>query len=298
MPRILIILITSLILALPLKSQELYCNVQINHQQVEGTDKKVFETLRTAIYEFMNNRKWTNYKFDITERIECSILINITNRVSTDEFTAELNMALKRPVYNSSYNSTLLNYIDKNFQFSYVEYQPLEFVENSFTSNLTSVLAFYAYMFIGLDFDSFTLYGGSPFFEKAEAIVNAAQSSGSSGWKSFDNDKNRFWMVENLMNPTYQQVRRYMYEYHRLGLDVMYDDAQQGRGAITKSIEYLTRVKDNYPNLFILQLIMEAKGDEMINIYSEGSTTEKARASNMLIKLDPSNASKYEEIMQ
>jgi hypothetical protein len=298
MPRLLIILIVFLVLAIPLKSQELYCNVQINHQQVEGTDKKVFETLRSAIYEFMNNRKWTNYKFDITERIECSILINITNRVSTDEFTAELNMALKRPIYNSSYNSTLLNYIDKNFQFTYVEYQPLEFVENTFTSNLTSVLAYYAYMFIGLDFDSFTLYGGSPFFEKAESIVNSAQSSGSTGWKSFDSDKNRFWMVENLMNPSYQQVRRYLYEYHRLGLDVMYDDAQQGRGAVTKSIEYLTRLKDNYPNLFILQLIMEAKGDEMINIYSEGSTTEKARASNMLIKMDPSNASKYEEIMQ
>jgi hypothetical protein len=298
MSRIFLIVFISALLATPLKAQELYCNVQINHQQVEGTDKKVFETLRTAIYEFMNNKKWTNYKFDITERIECTILLNITNRVSTDEFTAELNMALKRPVYNSSYNSTILNYIDKNFKFSYVEYQPLDFAENSFTSNLTSVLAYYAYMFIGLDFDTFTLYGGSPFYEKAEAIVSAAQSSGETGWKSFDNEKNRFWMVENLMNSSYQPVRRFLYEYHRLGLDVMYDDAQQGRGAVTKSIEYLTRVKDNYPNLFILQLIMEAKGDEMVNIFSEGSTTEKARASNMLNKLDPANASRYEEIMK
>lgn len=294
----LIIFTSVLIFAIQAKSQELYCNVQINHQQVEGTDKKVFETLRTAIYEFMNNRQWTNYNFEITERIECSILLNITNRVSTDEFTAELNMALKRPVYNSAYNSTLLNYVDKNLRFTYVEYQPLEFSENTFYSNLTSVLAFYAYMFIGLDFDSFTLYGGSPFFEKAESVVNAAQSSGETGWKSFDSEKNRFWMVENIMNPSYQPVRRFFYEYHRLGLDVMYDDSQKGRAAIIKSIEYLTRVKDNYPNLFILQLIMEAKGDEMVNVFSEGSTTEKARASNMLIKLDPANASKYEEIMK
>ncbi|MDT8393515.1 MAG: DUF4835 family protein [Bacteroidales bacterium] len=294
----LIIFTGILIFAIQAKSQELYCNVQINHQQVEGTDKKVFETLRTAIYEFMNNRQWTNYNFEITERIECSILLNITNRVSTDEFTAELNMALKRPVYNSAYNSTLLNYVDKNFRFTYVEYQPLEFAENTYYSNLTSVLAFYAYMFIGLDFDSFTLYGGTPFFEKAENVVSVAQSSGETGWKSFDSEKNRFWMVENIMNPSYQPVRRFFYEYHRLGLDVMYDDSQKGRAAIIKSIEHLTRVKDNYPNLFILQLIMDAKGDEMVNVFSEGSTTEKARGSNMLIKLDPSNASKYEEIMK
>ncbi len=278
-------------------TQEIYCDVQINTQQVEGTDKKVFETLRTAVFEFMNNRKWTSHNFGIEERIECTILLNITNRISTDEFDAELNIALKRPIYNSAYNSTTMNYIDKEFKFVYVEYQPLDFVENTFTSNLTSVLAYYIYFFLGLDFDSYTLYGGTPYFEKAENIVNAAQSASAGGWKSFESQKNRFWLVENFMNPSYQQLRKFMYEYHRLGLDVMYDDASKGRASILKSMDYLIQVKDNWPNLFALQIIMEAKGDEFVNVFSEGSATEKTRAVNMLKKLDPAQASKYEDIL-
>jgi len=278
-------------------TQEIYCDVQINTQQVEGTDKKVFETLRTAIFEFMNNRKWTNYNFRIEERVECTILLNITNRISTDEFDAELNIALKRPIFNSAYNSTTMNYIDKEFKFVYVEYQPLDFVENSFSSNLTSVLAYYIYFFLGLDFDSYMLYGGTPYFEKAESIVTSSQSANARGWKSFESQKNRFWLVENFMNPSYQQLRKFMYEYHRLGLDVMYNDAAKGRASILKSMDYLIQLKNNWPNLFGLQIIMDAKGDEFINVFSEGSATEKTRAVNMLKKLDPAQASKYEEIL-
>lgn len=291
------LLFISVLLAGQIYSQEIYCDVQINTQQVEGTDKKVFETLRTALFEFMNNRKWTDYNFSMEERIECTILLNVTGRISTDEFTAELNMALKRPVFNSAYNSTTLNYVDKDFKFTYVEYQPLDFIENSYTSNLTSVLAYYVYIFLGLDFDSFALYGGTPYFEKAENIVNAAQSSAESGWKSFENQRNRFWLVENLMNPTYQPVRKFMYEYHRLGLDVMYNDPNKGRAAILKSLDYLVQIKDNWPNLLILQLIVDAKSDEFINVFSEGSATEKTRALNIFKKLDPANASKYDDLM-
>ena len=291
------ILLISVLIGLQSFAQEIYCNVQINTQQVEGTDKKVFETLRTAIFEFMNNRQWTSYNFKIEERIECTILLNVTSRLSSDEFTAELNMALKRPIFNSAYNSTTLNYIDKDFKFTYVEYQPLDFIENTFTSNLTSVLAYYVYIFLGLDFDSYSLYAGSPFFSKAENIVNAALSSGAAGWKSFESQKNRYWLVENLSNPSYQKIRKFMYEYHRLGLDQMYDDSQRGRAAILKSMDYLAEVKDSWPNLFILQLIMEAKSDEFINVFSEGSATEKTRAMNILKKLDPAQSSKYDEIM-
>lgn len=298
MHKILAILIISLLVTASASSQEIYCEVQINTQQVEGTDKKVFETLRTALFEFMNNRKWTNYNFAIEERIECTILINVTSRISSDEFDAELNMALKRPVFNSAYNSTMLNYIDKDFKFTYVEYQPLDFIENSYTSNLTSVLAYYVYVFLGMDFDSFTLYGGTPFYEKAENIVTAAQGSGETGWKSFENQKNRFWLVENLINPSYQQIRKFLYEYHRLGLDVMYSDPQKGRAAILKSMDNLEQVKESWPNLFVMQLIMEAKRDEFINVFSEGSSTEKTRAVNILNKLDPANSSRYDEIMK
>jgi hypothetical protein len=277
-------------------TQEIYCTVQINTQQVQGTDKKVFETLRTAIFEFMNNRKWTNYTYRMEERIECSILLNITNRISSDEFDAELIIALKRPIFNSAYNSTTMNYIDKEFKFVYIEYQPLDFIENTFTSNLTSILAYYIYFFLGLDFDSYTLYGGTPYFEKAENIVNSAQSSSARGWKSYESQRNRFWLVENFMNPSFKELRNFMYEYHRHGLDVMYDNASGGRATILKSMEYLVKVKDDWPNLFALQIIMDAKGDEFINIFSEGTGIEKTKAVNILKKLDPANASKYEEI--
>lgn len=292
-----IILIIGILFTAQIFAQEIYCDVQINTQQVEGTDKKVFETLRTALFEFINNRQWSSYNFSIEERIECTILLNVTARLSSDEFQADLNMALKRPIHNSAYNSTTLNYIDKDFKFTYVEYQPLEFIENSYTSNLTSVIAYYIYIFLGLDFDSFTLFGGTPSYEKAENIVNAAQSSGESGWKSFESQKNRFWLVENLTNPSYQPIRKFMYEYHRLGLDVMYDDANKGRSTILKSLEHLEEIKDSWPNLFFLQLIIDAKNDEFINIFSEGSSTEKTRAMNILKKLDPANASRYDEIM-
>lgn len=292
------ILLISLFISMQVFTQEIYCDVQINTQQVEGTDKKVFETLRTAVFEFMNNRQWTDFTFGIEERIECTILINVSARISSDEFQADLNMALKRPTFNSAYNSTMMNYVDKDFKFTYVEYQPLEFIENTFTSNLTSTLAYYVYIFLGIDFDSFTLYGGTPYFEKAENIVNASQSAGESGWKSFESQKNRFWLVENFMNPSYQSIRKFMYEYHRLGLDVMYGDANKGRAAILKSLNYLAQLKESWPNLFVLQLVMDAKADEFINVFSEGSATEKTRAMNILKKLDPANASRYEDIMK
>ena len=296
MHRKIVLFILGLLVFSQVYTQEIYCTVQINTQQVQGTDKKVFETLRTAVFEFMNNRKWTEYTFGMQERIECSILLNITNRISSDEFDAELTIALKRPVYNSAYNSTTMNYIDKEFKFVYIEYQPLDFIENTFTSNLTSILAYYVYFFLGLDFDSFTLYGGTVYFEKAENIVNAAQGTSARGWKSYESQRNRFWLVENFMNPAFQGLRKFMYEYHRLGLDVMYDDAAKGRATILKSMEYLAEIKKGWPNLFALQIIMDAKGDEFINIFSEGTGIEKTKAVNILKKLDPANASKYEEI--
>jgi len=294
-----ILFILSIMISAQVFTQEIYCNVQINTQQVEGTDKKVFQTLRSAVFEFVNNRQWTEYRFGVEERIECTIMINITNKNTSDDFTAELNIALKRPIFNSTYNSTVLNYVDKDFRFKYVEYQPLDFIENTFTSNLTSVLAYYIYVFLGMDFDSYALYAGTPYYEKAQNIVNAAQSvsTGAVGWKSFDSQRNRFWLIENLTNPSYQKVRQFLYEYHRHGLDLMYGDNIKGRSNILKTLGYLTDVKNSKPNLFILQLIMDAKSDEFINVFSEATAAEKTRAMNALVKLDPANASKYNDMM-
>lgn len=285
------------IITLHVSGQEFYCNVQVNSQQVEGTDKRVFETLQNAIFEFMNNKKWTNYSFKIEERIECAIVITISRRISSDVFEGTINLVLRRPAYKTSYNSALLNFIDKDFQFRYIEYQPLDYSDNVYTSNLTSVLAFYTYIFLGLDFDSFSLYGGTPYYEKAQAIVNTAQNAGERGWKAYENQRNRYWLVENLLNPAYQKIRIFIYEYHRKGLDMMAEDTQTGRANITKSLDLLQKLYNERPGLFILQVMLDTKRDEIIDIYSEGSPVEKTKAVNILKKVDPANSSRYQEIL-
>lgn len=297
MKRFILVVLISII-AFPLLSQELYCTVKVNFQQVEGTETRVFENLERSLFEFINNRKWTNYNFGVEERIECTILITISERLSSDEFRGNLNIALKRPIYNSAYNSTTLNYIDKDFEFEYVEFQPLDFQENTFSSNLTSVIAYWIYMFIGLDFDSFAYLGGTPFYEKAQTIVTNAQNESYPGWKAYESQKNRYWLVENLLNPAYQPLRKFMYEYHRKGLDLMYDDADAGRAGILKTLNYLQQIQDQKPGLFLLQIIRDAKSDEFVNVFSEGSPSEKTKAMNLLLEIDPANASKYETILQ
>lgn len=279
-------------------SQEFLCSVSVNSSRIEGTDKRVFESLQTSLNEFVNNRVWTTYQFQGEERIECSMMITIESRISTDEFKGRINLALRRPVFNTTYNSVLFNYVDENIQFRYIENQSLDFTENTYTSNLTSVVAYYLYLFLGMDFDSFSLNGGSPFYERAQAIANAAQSSPYGGWKAYESTKNRYWMVENLLNPSYRSIRQFIYEYHRLGLDVLTDNTTEGRAKITQNLNLLKTVYDERPNLFFLQLILEAKRNEFIELYSEGSVMEKTEAVNILSKIDPANSSKYQAILK
>jgi len=264
---------------------------------VEGTDKKVFETLQNALFEFINSRRWTSYDFKVEERIECTILLNITDRPSFDEFRGTMNLVLRRPVYNTAYNSTLLNYIDEDVQFKYVEYEPLDFVENSYTNNLTSIIAFWVYTFIGMDFDSFSRIGGTPFFEKAQSIVQNAQNSPYPGWKAFEGSNNRYWLAENFTNPAYKPVREFVYEYHLRGLDVMSTDVEQGRSNIIAKLELLQRTNRERPGLLILTQLINAKRDEFINLFSEGSPTQKTKAVNALKEIDPANSSKYQTIL-
>jgi len=278
-------------------SQEFLCNISVNAQTIEGTDRRVFESLQSALYEFMNNRKWTNVNIKNLERIECTMMITVRERVSSDEYKGTLNVVLRRPIYKTSYNSVQINFIDENFQFRYLESQTLDFNENSFSSNLTSTLAFYAYIFLGLDFDSYSLFGGDPFFQAAEAIVNSAQNANERGWKAFDGNRNRYWMVENLRNPSYRMLRQFNYEFHRLGLDLMADNPDEGRASIAQAINYLEQANRARSNLFLLQLTLDAKRDEIINVFSKGSPQEKTRVVNILREVDPANASKYEKIL-
>lgn len=292
-----ILLVLSVILPMLMKAQEFICQVSVNAPQVEGSERKVFQTMQSAIYEFVNNRKWTNYVYKPEERIECSMMLTINDRVSSDQFKGRLNLVLQRPVYKTSYNTNLLNYIDTDIDFKYVEYEPLIYTDDAFTSNLTSVIAYYVYIFLGLDADSYSLMGGTPYFEKAKAIVNTAQNSQEKGWKAFESMRNRFWLVENLMNGAYSPLREGIYQYHRLGLDVMSDNIDLGRASVTECLENFQKAGREKPGLFLLQLMTEAKRDELVNIYSQASPMDKTRAVNILKEIDPAHSSKYQQIL-
>lgn len=293
-------LLTGILVTLFISSgaQELNCQIAISSQKVQTSNHTVFQTLQTAIFEFMNNRKWTNYSYRVEERIECSILINVTDWNGSDDFKATIQVQSRRPVFNTSYNSVILNYMDKDCDFMYIENEPLDFQITTHTSNLMSVLAYYAYIIIGLDHDSFSSMGGSQFFEKAQTIVTNAQSAKEKGWKAYENLKNRYWLVENLTNPAYSGIREANYQFHRLGMDVMYDKAEQGRTAIVGSLESLRKVNREKPGLFLLSLFMNSKVDELVNIFSQAPPNERAKAVNTLKEIDPANSSKYDKIMQ
>ncbi len=297
MQRTLILLMAILAISLQGPAQELNCQISVTTRQVEGTDRQVYNTMQTALYEFMNNKRWTNFQLKTEERIECTMLIQVADRISTDEFKGTMNLVLRRPIYKSSYNSVMLNYVDRDMQFNYVEFEPLDFQDNAITSNLTAVIAFYSYIFIGLDFDSFTLFGGTPFFEKAQSIVNMAQNTTQKGWKSFESQKNRYWLAENLNNSAFNNLREFMYQYHRQGLDLMAEDIERGRSNVIESFELLRRAYRDRPGSFLFQLVIDAKRDEFINILSGAPDTEKVKAVNLLKEIDPANSSKYQVVL-
>lgn len=281
-------------------AQELNCNVQVVTQQIQGTNKEIFQTLQAAVYEFVNTRTWTNNVYSYSERIECNILINLTDQISSDEFKGTIQVQARRPVYNTTYNSTIFNFIDNNFHIRYVEYEPLEFNETSYLSNLTSILAYYVYIIIGLDNDSFSFEGGSLCFEKAEAIVMNAQNAPFAGWKPYEGsgNKNRYWLIKNILDVEYSPVREFFYRYHRMGLDKLESATNEARIEIIEGLRLLQEVyrKKPDPYLFLLQIIFDAKADEFVNIFSESFTEEKDRVLKILKEIDPSNSRKYEKI--
>lgn len=276
--------------------QELNCAVQVNSSQLSG-DKRIYETLQKAIVEFMNNRNWTSDTYKTEERVVCSILITVSDHTN-DAFKATIKVQSNRPTYKSSYDSPLINYNDQDFQFSYVEFQALDFSEGAYLSNLTSVLAFYADMFIALDYDSYSLYGGTTYYQKAATICNNAQNDQSvKGWNSFDSQRNRYWMVNNMLDPVYAPIREYMYKFHRLGLDVMSVNKDQGKTVIVENLSLLQKTSHDRPSSFSLTLFFNAKADELINIFGGATGDEKAKVMAILNEIDPANSNKYSKIM-
>jgi hypothetical protein len=287
-------------LCLPMKSQELRCNIRFSTNRVQGTNRQVFETLQSAVNEFMNGRAWTNYKFSMNERIECSMLFNIQD-YSGDQFKGTLQIQVRRPVFNSSYNTVLFNYIDNDLDFKYQEFQPLEFSETSHLSNLTSLLAYYANIILGLDFDSYGLKTGTEFFQKAEKIVNNAQNANERGWRAGESTsrRNRYWLINNILNEEYAPVRDFVYIYHREGLDRMYDKMVDARTSITEGLTLLQEVYRNRPDPFMhfFQVILDAKSDEFVSVFQGSMDDEKRRVMAVLNQIDPTHADKYRKIL-
>ena len=278
------------------KAQDLNCKVQIITQQLATTDKSIFIEMEKSIYEFINNTKWTTDIIQINERIECNLIINVKEQLGIDEFKATAQIQSSRPIYNTSYNSTLFNYMDEDWTFKYIINQPLEFNENDARSNLTSLIAYYVYIMVGLDYDSYSLFGGTTYFQKARQIVNNAQTQPGKGWKAFDGTRNRFILVDNLLDNNFKPLRETNYKYHRLGMDIMSQNVDNGREEIKELLPKLLKLARERPNSMILNIFFSAKSDEFVNIFSRAVQSEKQAIIQTLSDIDPGNSNKYQQI--
>lgn len=281
-------------------SQELRCNISVNASKISGANKEIFRSMQMDLYDFMNNRKWTNHAFATNERIECSINIQLNRQISGDEYDGMITVQSKRTALNSSYKTTVLNIRDEYFRCTYREFQTIEFIENGNKDNLTSILAYYAYIILGFDYDTYALNGGTEYFEKARQIVNDSQNYANSvkGWKAFETDYNRYWLVDNILNNSYTAFRECMYLYHRKGLDGMAESVESSRAEIAESLRLIQKVFRARSRLYITQLFFDSKSNEIVSIFSQSFPDEQNRVVQILSECDPSNASKYERIKE
>ena len=278
-------------------AQELNCQVIINTSQIQGSaNKQIFDQLQKSIFDFVNNRKWSNDIFGSQENINCTFQIIINKSLGSDEYSASIQVESARPIYKSAYSSTIFNFQDDDFQFKFQQFSQLEFNENTFQNNLTSVLAYYAYVVLANDYDSFSPLGGTQYWQKAQQIVNNAQSANESGWVSSQSQRNRYWLVENTLQPVFKGLRDCMYEYNKNGLDIMFEKTDEGRAAILKSLDLLMPVYKSRPASFNMQLFFNAKADELVNIFKGASPEEKNKIMELLSTLDPSRTNKYSKI--
>lgn len=285
----------------PVEAQELNAKVNVVYAQISSNvDKRVFQNLQTSLQNFINKRKWTSDNFESNEKIECSFLLNLQSVVESNVYKATLTVQAARPVYNTSYLSPLINFIDNDLVFRYVEFQPIEFNENRIAgteplaANLTAVISFYVNLILGLDYDSFSPKGGDPFFQKANMIVNAAPEGRSiTGWRAFDGQRNRYWLSENLQNSKYAQVHDAIYTYYRKGLDQMLTNEKDARTQIIQALNFLSVVHAETPNVMIIPFFFQGRSDEIIRIFKKSTPQEKNQVAELSSKMDITNASLY-----
>lgn len=276
-------------------AQELNCTVEVNSQQVEGTNKSVFDALQEGMSTYMNETKFSNAVFSPNEKIECRLFLTV-KEYTDDRIKGELQLQLSRPVYNSTYTTTLFNFRDTKVEFGYREGDPLIFNENTVENNLTAILDYYAYLFLAIDFDSFSPKGGQPFYDRAQSVVQQAQSIGEVGWRTFEDTKNRAAVLSSYTDTNTSGIRNLLYDYHRKGLDEMVTSPDKGRAVITESLKELKTIADNSPMSVALSLFRDSKLDELVNIYSKAPSTERETAYDILQPIYPTESERLDKI--
>lgn len=295
--RAMILLVILVLCPLFMRAQELNCSVEVNTDKIAGTDKNVFTTLQSAITEYMNNTQWGNAQFLANERIECKLFLTVNSYEGTT-MKCDLQVQSLRPVYNSSYTTTLINFKDTNVEFDYQENEPLIYSENTMESNLTAILNFYAFLILAVDFDSFSPNGGDLYFEKANNVVTMAQSSGESGWKAFEDNKNRSAVLSAFTDKATSSIRTLMYNYHRKGLDEMVLSPDKGKAVITESLGILKSIYDVAPMSVVLSMFKDAKLDELVNVYSKSNVSERQAVYELLYPLYPTEGQRLNQIKE
>ena len=286
-------------------SQEIQAKLTVNvdKDKIPTTvDRKIFQTLQAGLTNFLNNRKWTNDNFQTIEKIQCNFFLNVTSG-DQNIYKASLTVQAARPAYNSTYQCPLINFIDDNVVFKYVEYQPIEFNENrvqgndALVSNLTAVFAYWVNIILGFDYDSFSLRGGDPYFVKAQNIVNNAPESGDiQGWKNYESQRNRYWLTENLNNNRFALFHDALYSYYKNGMDLLYENEDEGRNGILNCLNYLSTIQKDNPNSMIMQFFFQGRSAELVKVFSKANKDTRDRALNHLLKLDVTNSRLYNEL--
>lgn len=282
------------------QAQELNCKVKVLHNAIQNVDKQVFTGMERAIADFLNTRKWTNDQYNTTERIDCNIMINVTKRVEEDIYEATFNIQASRPVYNAGYTSPTVNFVDKDFVFKYTQFTPLEYNDNRISgneplvSNLTATLAFYSYLVLGLDYESFQKEGGTDLFKKAQNIANnAPESKAISGWRPVEGNRNRYWLIDQILNPRFKFFREYWYTLHRESLDNMYSKPEESRKLVTDGLVKLAQMHRENPGSILVQFFFGAKSNELASIVAQMPKEQRGIYITMLQQMDVPNAQKY-----
>ena len=293
-----------IVLVRSVRSQEIQARLTVLSNKVSTqVDKKIFQTLQTALINFLNNRRWTNDAFQPNEKIQCNFLLNIEHDLGNNVFKGRLTVQAARPVYNTTYDSPIINFLDDNIVFRYVEFQPVEFNENRIqgndplVANLPAVLAYYVNIIMGFDYGSFSLRGGDIYFQKAWNIINnAPESRDITGWKAFESQRNRYWLAENLNNNRFALFHNVLYTYYRTGLDLFFENEEEGRNGILNSLNFLNTINTENPNSMIMQFFFQGKSTEFVKLFSKANLEQKTRAKELLVKLDLTNAAAYKEL--